>query len=379
LARGFLALLIAGLGAGAFATEGHAETVVLDAVADTTTRTDLNARRNDNYGCDWFIVVGGSRGGGGIPDGGADGIRTLIQFDLAGIDRPVVDAKLELTVGTYFSFSAPEVLQVYNVDVHRVVDSFPLTPWIEGNGVEGYLEDPIPGCVGVDAANGVAWVGASDGGDTNNQTQPDFDPTVEASAVLDENTSGAGSVFQWDLTDLVAGWAMGAVPNFGIVLRDVTTDGTFRHVFFGAREGRIYEDVIPDDRVQDGPRLVITLGPFFPVDIDIKPGSDPNSINLSSAGVVPVAILSSVYFDATAQVDPDTVALAGASVKMVGKSGKLLCHDEDVNGDGLHDLVCKVYTAELEIELGDSTATLEAITWDGTPIRGEDSIQIVQD
>jgi hypothetical protein len=95
--------------------------------------------------------------------------------------------------------------------------------------------------------------------------------------------------------------------------------------------------------------------------------------------VVPVAILSSVDFDATAQVDPDTVALAGASVKMVGKSGRLQCHDEDVNGDGLYDLVCKVYTAELKIELGDSTATLEAITWDGTPIQGEDNIRIVQD
>ena len=39
------------------------------------------------------------------------------------------------------------------------------------------------------------------------------------------------------------------------------------------------------------------------VTIDIKPGSDPNSINLGSAGVIPVAILSSEAFDATT-VDP---------------------------------------------------------------------------
>ena len=367
-ARGFFACLIAV--SGVFASDGFAETVVLEAVADTHMRTDQNARRNDNYGCFWFSIVGGSRGGGGIPYGGADGIRTLIQFDLSGISR-VASATLEMTVAGYGSFSPP---QVYNVDVHRVVDSGPLTPWIEGNGGGNPY---IPGCVQVDAAHGVAWVGAGDGGDANNQTQPNFDPTVEASAVLDETSSGQGSVFQWDLTDLAGDWATGAVPNHGIVLRDVTTDGTFRHVYFGGREGRIYEDLIPDT-VYDGPRLVITLGPI-PVDIDIKPGSDPNSINLSSAGVVPVAILSSAEFDAVTEVDRDTIALAGATVRMVGKSNKLLCHEKDVNDDGLDDLVCQVMTAGFMIEPGDSSAVLEAMTLDGEGIRGEDSVRIVPD
>ena len=48
------------------------------------------------------------------------------------------------------------------------------------------------------------------------------------------------------------------------------------------------------------------------VDIDIKPGSDPNSINLKSKGVVPVAVLTTPDFDA-ATVDPATVEFAGAS------------------------------------------------------------------
>ncbi len=112
--------------------------------------------------------------------------------------------------------------------------------------------------------------------------------------------------------------------------------------------------------------------------IDIKPGSDPNSINLGSAGVIPVAILSSWTFDATT-VDPETVALAGASVKMVGKSDKFLCSEKDVNGDNLVDLLCKVQTAEFMIETGDSMAVLEAQTWDGVSIRGEDTIRIVPD
>jgi DNA-binding beta-propeller fold protein YncE len=127
------------------------------------------------------------------------------------------------------------------------------------------------------------------------------------------------------------------------------------------------------------PRFV-TIYPtnIINVTIDIKPGSDPNSINLSSAGVIPIAILSSDTFDATT-VDPETVSLAGARVKMVGKSGKYLCHDEDVNEDGLLDLICQVQTIENFIVTGESVAVLEAETFDGTPIRGDDTVRIVPD
>ena len=114
------------------------------------------------------------------------------------------------------------------------------------------------------------------------------------------------------------------------------------------------------------------------VDIDIKPGSEPNSINLNSSGVVPVAILSSDTFDATT-IDPATVSLAGARVRMVGKSERYLAHQEDVNGDELIDLVCQVYTAQFMIVVGESVAVLEGNTYNGTPVRGEDSVRIVPD
>lgn len=114
-----------------------------------------------------------------------------------------------------------------------------------------------------------------------------------------------------------------------------------------------------------------------PVAIDIKPGSFPNSINLNSSGVIPVAILSTPTFDAPARVDPATVRLAGASVNMVGKSDRYLCHAEDVNADGLPDLVCQVVTAQFMIELGDSEAMLEAQTFDGIRLQGRDSVRIV--
>jgi hypothetical protein len=78
------------------------------------------------------------------------------------------------------------------------------------------------------------------------------------------------------------------------------------------------------------------------VEIDVKPGSYPNPINSGSNGLVPVAILSSPEFDAR-QVEPTTVVLAGATVGVRGK-GKSMAHEEDVNGDGLIDLVVQVET-----------------------------------
>ena len=52
--------------------------------------------------------------------------------------------------------------------------------------------------------------------------------------------------------------------------------------------------------------------PTLAVNIDIKPGSDPNSINLSAKGVLPVAILGAENFDVT-EIDPTTVRLADAA------------------------------------------------------------------
>ncbi len=126
------------------------------------------------------------------------------------------------------------------------------------------------------------------------------------------------------------------------------------------------------------PALEINSGGALQVAIDIKPGSFPNSINLGSAGSIPVAILSSATFDATT-VDPATVTLAGASVQMVGKSDKFLCNADDPNMDGLPDLVCHVQTAQFVIQLGESVAVLEAQTFGGMPIRGEDTVRIVPD
>jgi len=89
-----------------------------------------------------------------------------------------------------------------------------------------------------------------------------------------------------------------------------------------------------------------------------------------------VAILSSPTFDAT-QVDPASVSLAGAKVRLLGRGGRYSASFQDVNGDGRLDLLCHVETASFFLELGESLAVLEAETLDGRAIRGQETIRIV--
>jgi len=117
------------------------------------------------------------------------------------------------------------------------------------------------------------------------------------------------------------------------------------------------------------------------VNIDIKPGNSLNTINQGSAGVIPVAILSSSTFTAT-NVDPLTIDLNGATVKLIGKKGLPFCNPKDVNGDGLDDLYCQVYTYDFLVEPGATNAVLKAKAYDPNTslwvwVYGEDSVNIV--
>jgi hypothetical protein len=111
------------------------------------------------------------------------------------------------------------------------------------------------------------------------------------------------------------------------------------------------------------------------VPIDIKPGSFPNSINLGSNGTVPVAILSGNDFDATTVI-PTSIELAGSSVALKGK-GTPMASEQDVNGDGLIDLVVHVNTEALTLSDGDVSAVLIGETYDSYQITGLDSVRIV--
>ena len=108
------------------------------------------------------------------------------------------------------------------------------------------------------------------------------------------------------------------------------------------------------------------------VDIDIKPeNDDPKPINLRSRGVIPVAVLSSDFFDATTLV-PETIEFAGAPVDMY--------HFEDIDSDGILDKVAQFRTQEVtDLTKGDTEACLKAYTSDGIGVQGCDSIRVVDD
>lgn len=113
------------------------------------------------------------------------------------------------------------------------------------------------------------------------------------------------------------------------------------------------------------------------VQIDVKPGSSTNTINLGAAGVVPVAVLGSSTLDVGA-IDVNSLTLGGGPVKIAGKSEKSLCRLEDSNQDGFTDLVCHMtnVTSHETVE-GETVAVLQGRMLDGVVIRGRDVIRIV--
>ena len=109
------------------------------------------------------------------------------------------------------------------------------------------------------------------------------------------------------------------------------------------------------------------------VEIDIKPGSYPNSINLKSKGVIPVAILTSEDFDATT-IDADTVRFGPGEAEKAHKRA----HVKDADGDGDLDLVFHFRTEDTGIASDDTEACLTGETFGGVAFVGCDSIRVVQ-
>ena len=124
--------------------------------------------------------------------------------------------------------------------------------------------------------------------------------------------------------------------------------------------------------------LIPLPGEVVGVDIDIKPGSDPNSINCNNQkGTITVAILTSDDFDATT-VDHATVSFEGAGETHVDKKSEApRRHEEDVDGDGDTDLVLHFRLGETGLTCDSEEGTLTGETFDGQPIQGADAVRMV--
>jgi len=114
------------------------------------------------------------------------------------------------------------------------------------------------------------------------------------------------------------------------------------------------------------------------VDIDIKPGSGPNSINLDSEGVIPIAVLGSSTFD-VATVDQTTLEFQGNTARVKGKSNNIGSF-ENINADDFTDLVVQFPVNGLDFTEDDTEGTLTGnlkAEFGGTSFQGTDDICIV--
>ena len=122
----------------------------------------------------------------------------------------------------------------------------------------------------------------------------------------------------------------------------------------------------------------------FSTGIDIRPGSDENPVNLRSRGLLPVAVLSTDAFDATT-LDPAAITLGdndGADTPVATRrNGTLFASLEDVNEDGLLDLVLhfevQALVANGDLDAGTTFLVLNGATSDGGPLRAADAVRIV--
>ena len=144
----------------------------------------------------------------------------------------------------------------------------------------------------------------------------------------------------------------------------------------------------PEWIISDAP-----VGICVPVDVDIKPGSCPNPLNLNSKGVLPVAILGTEDFDVTA-IDSASVFLEGvgpirSSYEDVSTpvSNSNECECSEQGPDGYIDLTLKFRTQEIvkelinlqgQLEKGQELVlTFDGELFDGGAVRGTDCVKLV--
>ncbi len=140
---------------------------------------------NQNFGADTTLDVKGD-----------DNRRTLLEFDLPTMPTGAViqTAVLQLYV-TVKGTGTP------TVNLYRINNS-----WTEGTGT------------GAITNNGATW-NTKNGTLNWNTAGGDYETTVHANATL----AAQNTWYSWNITGLVQAWANRTYPNYGMILRDITS------------------------------------------------------------------------------------------------------------------------------------------------------------
>lgn len=187
---------------------------------------------------------------------------------------------------------------------------------------------------------------------------------------INDNTTAWGK----SLSELFGPANLGSAETFILDLANLPPGDSQRNIIPFMNADHALDVYVQDDSGVD--YMILTVETRCDVDIDIKPRSDPNSINSQSQGTIPVAILSTGDFDAPNQVNKTSLTFGRTgderSLSRCTKSA------EDVNDDGRLDLVCHFNTQDTGFQVGDSVGILKGLTVDGVHIEGRDSVRIMR-
>jgi hypothetical protein len=130
--------------------------------------------------------------------------------------------------------------------------------------------------------------------------------------------------------------------------------------------------------------LIVSGEPTEPtmlINVDIKPGGHPNSINcLNENGLIPVAILTSPDFNALS-LDHTKVSFGLTGVEAtehhVKKNGEPKRHEKDVDGDGNKDLVFHFRFGDTGLDCASQQSILMGETDEGLMVMGIDEVRMV--
>ena len=111
------------------------------------------------------------------------------------------------------------------------------------------------------------------------------------------------------------------------------------------------------------------------VEIDIRPWTSNNIISYRDWGLLPVAILSNIDFDALEMMNLKTITLGHEG----DENSMAFCSpwEWDVNGDGYQDLICLFWIRKAAFRCGDTEGILRGITQGGVAVEGRNPVKII--
>jgi hypothetical protein len=218
----------------------------------------------------------------------------------------------------------------------------------------------------IEGTSGAAFLGF-DG--NSYEVTLDFDVPVENFQL--DTSRAQGAMLPFVDTVLVAGFLEGAFKNvielyLGDVNRwaTVALDGEIDRVFIHGSGIRGMRFAI------DNLRWNATEAALLAAEIDIRPGSEENPVNLKSRGVIPVLTYGSAELDVEV-IDPDSIVFGPGDSSLTHSSGP---HFFDADEDGWLDMLSHHRVQKSGLAGEDFEACLFAEFDDGTAFEGCDGV-----